>query len=112
MLSAVRSAGQHAAGGAGNREQLGARRDALAVLDRHLDREGRIVVPKYHGGDLDAGHRHRLACVHPECAIGIRVDHDLAGQVAGADVLGEPEVDQPVDQIWIKHRAPLYVYKR
>ena len=54
----------------------------------------------------------RLARVHVKGTFSVGVDHRQRGDVTMPDVLGEPEINQPVDQIGIEHRAPLDVYKR
>ena len=83
----------------------GAFGDDGAVLDPDIDGQPGVVAAEHVGGDFDAGDVHGLARVHVEMGLGVRVDHQLDGQVAIADVLLEPEVDQALDGKPVIHYA-------
>ena len=53
-----------------------------------VDITGRIV-----SGDIEAGDVHRLASIHMKSANGVFINHKLCGQVARADIFGQPKID-------------------
>ncbi|MNT27210.1 hypothetical protein D3C72_1628310 [compost metagenome] len=79
----------------------------VAVGDAHIDRQRRIVAREDACRHVDAGDKHRLAGVHAEGAGLSRFNHGLDGQVADADVFGQPEVDQLVGGENVVHEGLL-----
>src|SRR6266581_2322113 len=100
-------------GGALGREQAasrafhpshrGAGPDALAVLHPQLDAAVRHAAAENLRRDIDPGDDDVLARVERELRARVGRDHQLRGQVAKADVLGERALDQLFDDGGIDH---------
>ena len=99
--------GEQAARGTGYNHKAGALDDLVSVLGGQGHFNPRIVVAKYGGADFETGHGLRLAGVHLELGPCVGVDHGLDREVAGANILGEPQIDQAAGHITIKHRLRL-----
>ncbi len=56
----------------------------------------RVVAGEHAGGHVHAGDQHRLARIHIERTRLALLDHGVDRQVAGADVFGQPQVNQLV----------------
>ena len=79
----------------------------VTVFDKARDFELRVVFAKHPGRHIDAGHMHRLARIHVKGAYGVLVNHQLGRQVAVADVLCQPEVNQFLGLEHVIHIDPL-----
>ncbi|MNS68368.1 hypothetical protein D3C72_1016480 [compost metagenome] len=85
---------QHAACVAAHVEQHGAFFHLVAIGDAHIQGQRRVVAGEDARGDVDAGDQHGLAGIHAERAGFTWLDHRMDRQVADANVLGQPEIDQ------------------
>ena len=101
--------GEQAARRAGHGQQRRLRRAARAVLGLDLDLDVGVVAPEAGGGNVDASQRQILPRIHVEGGLGVRLDHRQRGEVAVADVLFEPEIDQAIDGVEIQHGGTRYI---
>jgi hypothetical protein len=83
--------------------QAGTLRDALAIPGEHIHLHVLVIAPEDAGSDVDARDDDRLASVHGERAPLVGFDHHLRREVAGAHVLGKPQIDQAVRLEFVVH---------
>ena len=98
---------QNAARRAGHGQQPCAFFHFVTVFDEARDFELRVVLAKHPGRHINAGHMHGLTRIHVKGAHGVLVNHQLGRQVAVADVLCQPEVNQFLGLEHVIHIDPL-----
>ena len=86
--------GQDAARRAGHGQQSRAFFNFVTVFDKTRDLELRVVFAKHTCRHIDAGHMHRLTRIHVKGTDRVFVNHQLGRQVAVADILCQPEINQ------------------
>ncbi len=100
MLSATRSPVRTARASALDLGEDGRRRrDRVALLDEHVDADGRVERAKDGRGDRDAADDARFLEQQLRAAAGVLGDERRGRAVAVADVLGERGRDDAVDRL-------------